>query len=66
MSASASVSVDARLGAVGSRIDLDDVDRAYQVGETQVIALDDVNLAVDEGEFVVVLGAVRQPARRRC
>jgi putative ABC transport system ATP-binding protein len=52
-----SVSVDARLGAVGSRIDLDDVHRAYQVGETQVIALDDINLHVDEAAFVVVLGA---------
>ena len=57
MSSSSSVSVDARLGAVGSRIDLDDVHRAYQVGATQVVALDDINLHVDEAAFVVVLGA---------
>ena len=57
MSGPGSVSVDARLGAVGSRIDLDDVHRAYQVGETQVVALDDINLHVDEAAFVVVLGA---------
>jgi putative ABC transport system ATP-binding protein len=57
VSASSSASVDARLGAVGSRIDLDDVHRAYQVGESQVVALDDINLHVDEAAFVVVLGA---------
>ena len=57
MSASASVPVDARLGAVGSRIDLDDVHREYQVGETQVVALADINLHVDEAAFVAVLGA---------
>jgi putative ABC transport system ATP-binding protein len=55
--ASTLASVDARLGATGSRIDLDDVRRAYQVGETQVVALDDINLHVDEAAFVVVLGA---------
>ncbi len=49
--------VDARAGAEGTRIDLDDVCRYYQVGETVVKALDGVNLHVDEKAFVVVLGA---------
>jgi putative ABC transport system ATP-binding protein len=52
---SASV-IDARIGAAGTRIDLDDVCRYYRVGETTVKALGQVNLHVDETAFVVVLG----------
>ena len=48
--------VDARIGATGTRIDLDDVCRYYRVGDTTVKALDGVNLHVDETAFVVVLG----------
>jgi putative ABC transport system ATP-binding protein len=48
--------IDARVGHVGSRIDLDDVSRTYRVGETTVTALEQVNLHVDEAAFVVILG----------
>jgi putative ABC transport system ATP-binding protein len=41
----------------GTRIDCDGLCRYYNVGGTQVRALDDVNLHVDESAFVVVLGA---------
>jgi putative ABC transport system ATP-binding protein len=51
------VSVDARIGSEGTRIDLDDVCRYYTVGDSTVRALDDINLHVDEAAFVVVLGA---------
>jgi putative ABC transport system ATP-binding protein len=49
--------VDARSGAEGTRIDLDDVGRYFTVGDTVVKALDAVNLHVDETAFLVVLGA---------
>jgi putative ABC transport system ATP-binding protein len=48
--------VDARAGAAGTRIDLDEVCRWYGAGDTAVKAIDDVNLHVDEAAFVVVLG----------
>jgi putative ABC transport system ATP-binding protein len=48
--------VDARVGHVGTRIDLDDVGRCYRIGETTVTALERVNLHVDEAAFVVILG----------
>jgi putative ABC transport system ATP-binding protein len=35
---------------------LEEVSRRYQVGDTEVFALRDVDLEVDEGEFAVVLG----------
>jgi putative ABC transport system ATP-binding protein len=37
-------------------IDLEGVSRHYLVGDTRVKALEDVNLRVDAGEFVVILG----------
>ena len=49
--------VDARAGAVGTRIDADGVCRWFGTGETVVKAVDDVNLHIDEAAFVVVLGA---------
>jgi putative ABC transport system ATP-binding protein len=49
--------VDARAGAEGTRIDLDDVCRHFRVGDGVVKALERVNLHVDEAAFVVVLGA---------
>src|SRR5574342_109314 len=48
--------IDARAGAEGTRIDLDDVCRYFPVGGGVVKALDRVNLHVDESAFVVVLG----------
>ncbi len=51
------VAVDARAGAEGTRVDLDDVCRYFEVGGGVVRALDGVNLHVDEAAFVVVLGA---------
>jgi len=39
-----------------SRIDLRGVTKTYHVGETEIRALDEVNLAVESGEFVVILG----------
>jgi putative ABC transport system ATP-binding protein len=49
-------SVDAREGYLGTRIDLDDVSRRYEVGETIVTALESINLHVDDAAFVVILG----------
>lgn len=57
MSESAAPVVDARAGSEGTRIDLDDVCRWFEVGGTVVKAVDRVNLHVDETAFVVVLGA---------
>jgi len=37
-------------------IQLTNVSKWYQMGEIKVTALDDVSLAIDRGEFVVVLG----------
>ena len=37
-------------------IEMRAVSRSYEVGDTTVTALDDVSLAVEEGEFIVVLG----------
>jgi putative ABC transport system ATP-binding protein len=51
------VAVDARVGHVGTRIDLDGVCRHYRLGDAVVRAPDDVDLHVDERAFVVVLGA---------
>jgi putative ABC transport system ATP-binding protein len=50
-------SVDARVGAEGTRVDLDDVCRWFDVGGRTVKALDGINLHVDDAAFVVVLGA---------
>jgi len=41
---------------VPTMVRLDGVSRRYQVGESEVYALRDVDLEVDQGEFVVVLG----------
>lgn len=38
-------------------IELDHVSRRYEVGESTVVALDDITLAIEPGEFVAVLGA---------
>ena len=57
MSELAAPVVDARVGPAGTRIDLDDVCRWFQVGGSVVKAVDQVNLHVDETAFVVVLGA---------
>jgi putative ABC transport system ATP-binding protein len=48
--------VDARAGHVGTRIDLDGVTKRYHVGDVDVIALDGIDLHVDESAFVVILG----------
>jgi ABC-type sugar transport system ATPase subunit len=48
--------VDARVGAEGTLLDLDEVCRWFGVGDTVVKAVDDINLHVDEAAFVVVLG----------
>lgn len=50
------VGVDARVGHVGSRIDLDDVTKRYRIGDVDVTALDGVNLHVDEASFVAIVG----------
>lgn len=41
---------------VPAMVELAGVSRRYQVGDSEVFALRDVNLEVDEGEFVVVRG----------
>ena len=43
-------------GANGAIIRLDHVSRVYQVGESEVRALDDVSLAIARGEFAAVMG----------
>ncbi len=48
--------VDARSGHLGSRIDLDGVAKRYQIGDVEVVALDGIDLHVDEAAFVVILG----------
>ncbi|MGB9373888.1 MAG: ABC transporter ATP-binding protein [Jiangellales bacterium] len=44
-------------GSLGTRVDCDGLCRYYRVGGSEVRALDQVSLHVDESEFVVVLGA---------
>lgn len=39
------------------RIDLDHVSKHYRVGSSEVTALDDVSLHIDDAAFVVILGA---------
>ncbi len=48
--------VRADRGAVGTRIDLDDVAKRFRIGDVTVTALEEVNLHVDEAAFVVILG----------
>jgi putative ABC transport system ATP-binding protein len=48
--------VDARRGHLGTRIDLDGVSKRYRVGELEVVALDAVDVHVDESALVVILG----------
>ena len=52
----ASAAATAEGEARGTRVDLDNVSKRYQVGDVTVTALDDVSLHVDEMAFVVVLG----------
>jgi putative ABC transport system ATP-binding protein len=51
-----STPVDARVGHVGTRIDLDDLTKRYRVGEVDVTALEEINLHVDEAAFVAIVG----------
>lgn len=37
-------------------IEMENVSRIYKTGGTELRTLDDVNLTLDEGKFVVVLG----------
>ncbi len=48
--------VDASIGHEGTRIDLDGVVKRYDVGEVPVLALDGIDLHVDDRAFVVILG----------
>ena len=48
--------VDASAGHEGTRIDLDGVTKRYRIGDVEVVALDRVDLHVDEAAFVVILG----------
>lgn len=50
------VRVDARAGHQGTRIDLDEVTRRYDVGEVPVTAIDRLSLHVDDAAFVAILG----------
>ena len=43
-------------GTGGAVIRLDHVSRVYQVGESEVRALDDVSLAIAHGEFAAIMG----------
>ena len=37
-------------------IDMQEVTKVYQMGETKVLALDGVSLSIDEGEYVAIVG----------
>lgn len=50
------VRVDARAGHRGTRIDLDEVTKRYDVGEVPVTAIDRLSLHVDDAAFVAILG----------
>ena len=43
---------------MGKIIELKDVKKTYVIGEQQFNALDGVNLEIDWGEFVVILGPI--------
>jgi putative ABC transport system ATP-binding protein len=47
---------DSDSGPRGTRIDLEDVSKRYQIGDVEVVALDGVSLHVDDATFVVILG----------
>jgi len=49
-------SADVRSAADGAIIRLDHVSRVYQVGESEVRALDDVSLTIPRGEFAAIMG----------
>jgi len=51
-----SASPPAAPGPDGAIIRLDHVSRVYQVGESEVRALDDVSMAIRPGEFVAIMG----------
>jgi putative ABC transport system ATP-binding protein len=48
--------VDSTSDHRGTRIDLEDVSKRYQIGDVEVVALDGVSLHVDDATFVVILG----------
>ena len=37
-------------------IDMQDITKVYQMGETKVPALDGVSLSIDQGEYVAIVG----------
>ena len=37
-------------------IDMQDITKVYQMGETKVLALDGVFLSIDQGEYVAIVG----------
>ena len=37
-------------------IDMQDITKVYQMGETRVLALDGVSLSIDQGEYVAIVG----------
>jgi ABC-type multidrug transport system ATPase subunit len=43
-------------GANGALIDIADVRKVYEMGDTEVRALDGVSLRIDPGEYVAVMG----------
>ena len=43
---------------MGKIIELKDVKKTYVIGEQQFNALDGVDLEIDQGEFVVILGPI--------
>jgi putative ABC transport system ATP-binding protein len=43
-------------GANGALIDIADIHKTYQMGDTEVRALDGVTLRIDPGEYVAVMG----------
>ena len=38
-------------------IEIENMNKVYQMGETEVYALNDVSLSIDEGEYVAIIGA---------
>jgi putative ABC transport system ATP-binding protein len=56
IAAASPATVRADRGALGTRIDLDDVAKRFRIGDVTVTALEEVNLHVDEAALVVMLG----------
>ena len=47
-------------------VEMKDVSRVYTSGDHECRALDHVNLSLEEGKFIVILGSERRGQKARC